>query len=153
MTILKIQTGENNPLLRQKANQVKEITPAIKQLVLDMIETMKAGDGIGLAAPQVGQLLRIIIVRPDPDKKILALINPEIKKTSFRKEIIEEGCLSLPDLSLPIKRPIKIVVQGLNLEGERVRIKAKELLARVIQHEIEHLDGILITDKNERKKS
>ncbi len=147
--ILRIQTGENNPFLRQKAKQVKEITPAIKQLVLDMTETMKAGDGIGLAAPQVGQLLRIIVVQPDPEQEVLVLINPEIKKTSFRKKIMEEGCLSLPELSLPVKRPIKIVVQGLNLEGKEIKIKTKGLLARVIQHEIEHLDGILITDKND----
>ena len=94
--ILPIQTGQDNPILRQEAKEVKEITAQIKQLVLDMIETMEAKDGIGLAAPQVGQLLQIIIAKPEPNKEALFLITPQIKKTSRKKGIMEEGCLSYP---------------------------------------------------------
>ena len=148
MAIRKIETGANNPVLRQKAKEVKEITAEIKQLVLDMIETMEAKDGIGLAAPQVSQLLQIIIAKPEANKEALVLINPQIKKTSRKKDVMEEGCLSLPNLSVPVARPVKITVQGLAPNGQSVKIKAKGLLARVIQHEIDHLDGTLIVDKN-----
>ena len=158
--ILSIQKGQDNPILRQKAKEVKEITAEIKQLVLDMIETLEANNGLGLAAPQVGQLLQIIIAKPEPDKpsttflrkvvlgkEALILINPQIKKTSRKKEVMEEGCLSLPDISIPVERPNKITVQGLALNGQLIKIKAKGLLARIIQHEIDHLSGILIVDK------
>lgn len=146
--ILKIQTGNNNPILRQKAEKVKEITAEIKQLILNMIETVENNsNNIGLAAPQVNQPLRIIIVKPLPNKKPLALINPEIKKKSFSKETIEEGCLSLPNFSVPVKRYKKIVVEGLDINGQEIRIKAKGFLARIIQHEIDHLNGVLICDK------
>jgi len=144
--ILPIQTGQDNPILKQEAKEIKEITAQIKQLVLDMIETMKVKDGLGLAAPQVGQLLQIIIAKPEPNKEALVLINPQIKKTSRKKEIIEEGCLSLPNLSVPVARSVKIIVQGLALNGQPVKIKAKGLLARIIQHEIDHLSGVLIVD-------
>jgi len=147
MTIIKIETGANNPVLRQKANQVKKVTVQIKQLALDMAETLEAHHGLGLAAPQVGQLLKIIVAKPGPNQEALVLINPQIKKTSRKTAIMEEGCLSLPNVSVPVKRPVKITVQGLDINGEMVKIKANGLLARVIQHEVEHLDGILIIDK------
>lgn len=145
--ILNIQTGQANPILHQKAREVKEITAEIKQLILDIVETLEVRQGIGLAAPQVGQLLRIITVKPELNKKAIVLINPQIKKTSWRKATLEEGCLSLPGLYLPIKRPIKITVEGLDNNGEKIKIETKDLLARIIQHEIDHLDGVLITDK------
>ena len=142
--ILSIQTGQDNPILRQKAKKVKEITAEIKQLVLDMIETLEANNGLGLAAPQVGQLFQIIIAKPETNKEALVLINPQIKKTSRKKEIMAEGCLSLPDISVSVERAVKITVQALTLNGQPVEIKAKGLLARIIQHEIDHLSGILI---------
>ena len=145
--ILSIQTGQDNPILRQKAQQVKEITAEIKQLVLDMIETLESNQGVGLAAPQVGQLLQIIIAKPEANKEALVLINPQIKKTSRKKDVMEEGCLSLPDISVPVERAVKITVQTLDINGQPNKIKAKGLLARVIQHEIDHLSGILIVDK------
>ena len=145
--ILKIQTGKNNPVLRQKAEKVNEITPIIKRLILDMIKTVKVDpNSIGLAAPQVNHSLRIIAAKPSPQEPILILINPEIKKRSFRKEIIEEGCLSLPNFSAPVKRPKKITIQGLNIKGQLIKIQAKGFLARILQHEIDHLNGILISD-------
>jgi len=145
--ILDIETGTDNKILRQKAKKVNEITPAIKQLVLDMIETIESDSAnIGLAAPQVGQSLRIITVKPSPHEPTLVLINPEIKKKSFRKITIEEGCLSLPNFFVRVKRSRQVTVQGLNLKGEMVKIKADGFLARVLQHEIDHLNGILISD-------
>jgi len=144
--ILPIQKGQNNHILRQKARQVNQITAKIKQLTLDMIDTVQADDNaIGIAAPQVGQSLRIIVVKLD--NQILVLINPVIKKTSFRQTTIEEGCLSLPGVSVPVKRPHKVTIEALNIEGQLIKIKAKDFLAHVIQHEIDHLDGILIIDK------
>ena len=147
MTIRKIETGANNSFLRQKAKQVKEITADIKQLALDMIETMETNNGLGLAACQVGQLLQIIIAKPEPNKEALVLINPQIKKTSRKKDVMEEGCLSLPNISLSVERAVKIIVQGLDINGQLVKIKAKGLLARAIQHEVDHLAGVLIVDK------
>jgi len=144
--VITIQKNKNNPILRQKAKKVNKIDAEIKQLILDMIETLEANNGIGLAAPQINQLLQIIIAKPEPDKEALVLINPQIKKTSRKKEVMEEGCLSLPDISIPIERPVKITVQGLDINGQLIKIKAKGLLARIIQHEIDHLSGILIVD-------
>jgi len=145
---LSIQTGQNNSILREKAEKVKEITPQIKKVVLDMIETIKSDkNSIGLAAPQINQSLQIIAFKLDLNKNLVVLINPKIKRASWRKEIMEESCLSLPSFSIPVKRPKKITVQGLNINGQLVKIKAEGLLARVIQHEIDHLNGILICDK------
>jgi len=143
--ILSIQTGQDNHILRQKAKEVNEINPQIKGLISDMIETLEANNGFGLAAPQVGQLLQIIVAKPEPEKEALVLINPQIKKFSRKKEIMTEGCLSLPDMAVPVERPVKITVQGLDINGQPNKIKAKGLLARIIQHEIDHLNGILIT--------
>jgi len=145
--ILPIQTDQDNPVLRQEAKEVKEITAQIKQLVLDMTETMETKDGLGLAASQVGQSLQIIIAKPEPNKEALVLINPQIKKTSRKKDIMIEGCLSLPNIEVPVERAVKITVQALDLNSQKIKIKAKGLLARVIQHEIDHLEGILIVDK------
>ncbi|MFC1700557.1 peptide deformylase [Patescibacteria group bacterium] len=145
--LLTIQTGQDNPILRQKTNKVKRITPEIKELILNMIETMDAKQGIGLAAPQVGQSLQIITIRPDPQQPAIVLINPEIIKKSFKKDIVEEGCLSLPSIQVEVKRPVSITVKAININNEQIKIKTDGLLSRVIQHEIDHLNGILIVDK------
>ena len=145
---LSIQIGQNNSILRQKAKKVKKITPQIKKAVLDMIETIKSDENsIGLAAPQINKSLQIIVFKLELDKAPIALINPEIKKASWRKETINESCLSLPGFSMPVKRSKKITVQGLNIDNELIKIKAEGFLARVIQHEIDHLNGVLICDK------
>ena len=147
MALLPIQTGQNNPVLRQKAKQVKEITADIKQLALNMVETIEANNGAGLAAPQLGQPLQIIVAKPKVNKEALVLINPQIKKISRKKDVMKEGCLSLPNIVVPVERAVKIIVQGLDINGQSVKIKAKGLLARIIQHEVDHLEGILIVDK------
>lgn len=151
--ILPIKKGQTNPILRQKAQEIKKITAQIKQLISDMNETLEVNNGLGLAAPQVGQSLRVILAKPAPNKKAVVLINPEIKKTSRKKEIMVEGCLSLPNTAIAIERSRKITVVGLDIDGKKIKIKAEGLLARVIQHEIDHLDGTLIVDKRDSSMS
>ncbi len=132
-----------DPILRKKCKEVKEITPKIKELTLNMIETMKKADGVGLAAPQVGVLKRIIVAETERGPK--GFINPKILKKSRKKETIEEGCLSFPSLFLKIKRAKEVEIEA--LDGNGKKIKAQGFLARILQHEIDHLDGILFIDK------
>lgn len=137
-----------NPVLRKKCEEVIEITEDIKKLSQEMIKILEEdeeGDGIGLAASQVGELKRIIVVKFGEGSR--AFFNPEIIKKNKETEIAEEGCLSVPGLFLKIKRAKEIAVEALNERGEKIRFKAKDMLARVFQHEIDHLDGILIIDR------
>ena len=147
MSNLKIETGADNPILRRKAKKIKEINSQIRELALNMTEMLKKdNNAVGLAAPQVGHSLQIIIIKHDPDQNPVVLINPKIIKTSFRKDTAEEGCLSLPDIFVSVKRPIKIAAETLDISGKTLKIKAEGFLARVIQHEVDHLNGILIID-------
>jgi len=134
-----------NPVLKRRSEEVKEITPEIKELVLNMTETMVKNQGIGLAASQIGELKRIIVSQTENGPRVF--INPEIIKKSKETEIKEEGCLSFPELFLKIKRAKEIEVEFLNLSGEKIKIKTEGLLARVFQHEIDHLNGILFIDR------
>jgi len=134
--------------LRGKTREVKvsELKdPKIQRLIFEMAKTMKMEKGVGLAAPQVGSDLRICTVQVEDE--VYALVNPKIKSYSRRKDIFEEGCLSFPGEFFPVERPIKVKVQARNSEGKKVVIKAGGLLARVLQHEIDHLDGILVIDR------
>ena len=134
-----------NPILRAKCESIGEITDEIRQLGQDMLRTMHANEGIGLAGPQVGKKLRIITV--DVGKEPLILVNPKIIKRSG-KFCLEEGCLSLPGISLEIKRSAQVEVEGIRPEDEKkIHIRASGILAHALQHEIDHLDGILIIDK------
>ncbi|MFH0819696.1 MAG: peptide deformylase [bacterium] len=129
-----------------KPNQkVEVIDEKIKKLISDMAETMYAAEGRGLAAPQVGVNLQIIVV--DSGDKSQAFVNPEIIKISKKSEIMEEGCLSLPGIEVKVKRSWQIEVKTLNIEGKEIKFKAEDLLARIIQHEIDHLNGKLILDR------
>lgn len=135
-------------VLRKVAEPVEEITDEIRQLARDMLEIMYDSDGVGLAAPQIGVSKRIIIVdvEPhDPSKDPIALINPEIVDRQGQ-ESTEEGCLSVPDIKGEVKRAERVTVEGLDLGGNKVRIEATELLARALQHEIDHLNGVLFID-------
>ena len=140
-----------DPVLRKKAEPVAEITDAELQLAEEMLITMYAtGNGIGLAAPQVGVLKRFLIVDvgefDDEEYEPVMLFNPEI--LDEEGEIVaEEGCLSIPNVTADVKRPEKVVVEGINVARERVRIEAEGLLARALQHEIDHLNGVLFIDK------
>ena len=137
-----------NPILRKKSIQVKrdEIkSKEFQRLCLDMAETMKEKDGIGLAAPQIGKNIRLIVV--NTADRAVCMINPKIIKKSWAKELGEEGCLSVPGVFGKVKRHKKIDCKYLDKTGKEVKIKADGLMARVIQHEIDHLDGILFIDK------
>jgi peptide deformylase len=142
----------DQPILRRKAEPVTRITPALRRLIADMVETMRAAEGIGLAAPQVGEPLRVIIVEVPEDEEVpgsgvlYAVINPEIVEASPEIEEGVEGCLSIPGWYGWVPRARWVIVRGLNPEGRRVRIRAEGLVARVFQHEIDHLDGILFPD-------
>jgi peptide deformylase len=137
-----------DPVLREKALPVAAITPALRALIDDMFETMYAEDGVGLAAPQVGVADRIIVVdlRME-DVEPFALVNPVIVEQSRGTEKGEEGCLSLPGLKDIVERSTDVIVEGLSPEGAAVRIPADGLLARVLQHEVDHLDGVLFIDR------
>jgi len=127
---------------------VSKVDKEIRQLIVDMTQTMTKEQGIGLAAPQVGVLKRVIVVHGDfKGHRILGLINPKITKMSKEKEKDIEGCLSFPGIFLEIKRAKEAEVKGLDINGKKVKLKAKGLLARVLQHEIDHLDGIVFYNR------
>jgi peptide deformylase len=130
-------------VLRKKSIQVPEVTPREVKLCEDMLLTMYTFGGIGLAAPQVGNSLQLVVA--DVGEGAIRLINPRIIKSKGEDRLVE-GCLSLPEINVDIKRPYEVVVEALNEKGEKVEVKAKGLLARVIQHEIDHLKGRLIID-------
>jgi peptide deformylase len=132
-------------ILRKKCQEIKEITPEIKELILNMAETMLKNQGIGLAAPQVEVLKKLIVV--GTEKGPLAFINPKVIKKSKETEIGEEGCLSFPGIWLKIKRAKGVEIESLNEMGEKICFKTEGLPARIFQHEIDHLDGILFIDR------
>jgi len=144
MAILEIKEyGE--PVLREKSLPVKEITPEILNLIRDMAETMYTASGVGLAAPQVGVAKRIIIIDGE-EEGLIVLVNPMMVK-SEGEVIEEEGCLSIPGVYSEVKRSSKVTVKALNESGEPIKITKEGLLARALQHEIDHLEGILFVDR------
>jgi peptide deformylase len=155
MALLQITTLPD-PVLRRKARKIAAVDKDLQPLIDNMIETMRAAPGVGLAAPQVSQSIRLIVVEygeEDEDgkevepKKLFVVINPEIVAASEEKEMGIEACLSIPGLAGEVERHSGIVIKGLNRYGKATRIKAESWLARIFQHEIDHLDGILFTDR------
>jgi peptide deformylase len=140
MAILPIRVAPD-PLLRQKAKRVRFIDSSVHKLIANMIETMHAAPGVGLAAPQVGVPLRIIVIGI-PEQEDIALINPVIVRRSGERPV-DEGCLSVPGYFGEIKRAASITVKGRDQNGKEIRIKAHDLLAQVLEHEIDHLNGTL----------
>jgi peptide deformylase len=137
-----------DPVLRQKAARVADLTDDVRRLIEDMFDTMYAEEGVGLAAPQVGVSLRVIVVDPrEPDVVPFVLVNPEVVEASEETDRAEEGCLSIPGLVEIVERPASVRVEGINRDGERVVIEAEGLLARILQHEVDHVDGILFLDR------
>ncbi len=158
MTLRTIITPDN-PVLRQKARKVTAFTPALKALFDDMVETMREAPGVGLAAPQVAVSQRVIVVEyaPEPEEgeepqkpKLYRLVNPEIAKASETTEFGAEGCLSIPGYAGEVERFTAVTVKGLNWQGKPVKVKAEGWLARIFQHEIDHLDGVLFIDRATR---
>ncbi len=138
-----------DPILRRKSREVKEINGDIRKLIDNMAKLMYKNKGIGLAAPQVGMLKRVIIA--DVGEGLVSLVNPRILWRQG-KNTMSEGCLSIPGINLEVKRSKEVIVEGLTKEGEKVQLGAVGILARVLQHEINHLDGILIIDRVPKKK-
>ncbi|MCL0075798.1 peptide deformylase [Dehalococcoidia bacterium] len=133
-----------NPILRQKSKRVSSIDGSIQKLIDDMIETMRDASGAGLAAPQIGKLLRVIVIGL-PEEEPFALINPQIVKKSGEREVVE-GCLCLPGYRCEIKRAVSVTAKGRDRHGKEVRLKAEDLLAQTLEHEIDHLNGVLYVD-------
>ena len=139
-----------DPVLRTRARPVEQIDDALRAEIARMGELMHDALGVGLAAPQLGVLHRLLVYRVQPQAPVSALINPEIEWHGGEEEIAEEGCLSLPSVLVEVERPVHIRVRGVNEDGEDVVVEASGLEARVIQHEVDHLDGVLILDRTSR---
>lgn len=143
--ILKLQINKNNPILRKKTEPIIEISSEVLDLIKDMQETMIKDNGVGLSANQVGRNIRVFVISPDLSKKQV-FINPEIIKFSKKTETVEEGCLSLPGIFFPVERAKSLKIKAVNEKGKKFKLRARGLLARAIQHEYDHLNGVLICD-------
>jgi peptide deformylase len=156
MTLRKIVTLPE-PVLRRKAHAVTKFDKDLQTLIEDMVETMREAPGVGLAAPQIGLSERLIVVEyyerdedeenEEAPKKVWAVLNPEIVKASEEMVMGIEGCLSIPNLVGEVERHNAIQVKGLNRHGKPMKIKAEGWLARIFQHEIDHLNGVMFTDR------
>ncbi len=134
-----------DPVLRRRAQPVERIDKAMRRLIDDMIDTMRAADGIGLAAPQVGVSHRLFVA--ELDDTVYVVVNPRVLRASRATEVADEGCLSLPGYVGAVERRARVIVRGLDRRGKEVTIEAEGMLARCFQHEIDHLDGVLYTDR------
>ncbi|HEX8122008.1 MAG TPA: peptide deformylase [Solirubrobacteraceae bacterium] len=139
-----------DPILRTKARPVDQFDAGLREEIERMGRLMHESIGVGLAAPQAGVSHRLLVYRTEPDSPVQALVNPEIEWTSRDKEIGEEGCLSLPGVHVEVERPVHILVRARDGDGEPVVVEASGFEARVIQHEVDHLDGVLILDRTSR---
>jgi len=139
-----------DPVLKSKASPVREFGPELRAEVERMVGIMRDAMGVGLAATQLGVLRRLLVFQAGSDSEPTALVNPEIEWLSEEVVVAEEGCLSLPRVSMDVERPLHARVSGRDIEGESVAIEASGLEARVLQHEIDHLDGVLILDRTPR---
>lgn len=141
-----------DPVLKSKASPIVNFGPELRSEVERMIEIMRDGLGIGLAATQLGVLRRLLVFQAGPESEPAALINPEVEWLSDEMAVAEEGCLSLPRVSMDVERPLFARFRGRDVEGELIVIEAAGLEARVLQHEIDHLDGVLILDRTIREQ-
>lgn len=146
MTVLPVRVLPTDAtVLRRKANKISRIDASIQTLIDDMIESMYAAEGVGIAAPQVGVSLRVVVIGL-PNEEPFALINPEIVKRSGTRRLFE-GCLSVPGYRGEIRRSVRVLAKGLNREGKGIRVKAEDnLLAQAIEHEIDHINGTIYID-------
>ncbi len=150
MTVLSV-TIHPDPVLREKCAVVDAITPEILTLLDDMVDTMYDEDGIGLAAPQIGVAKRLAVVDVEPREEgqrgnPIKLINPEVIAKSDTLTVLDEGCLSLPEMRVEVARPDEVTVRYMDIEGNMQEIHGTDLLAKCLQHEIDHLNGVLIFD-------
>ncbi|CAH0120109.1 MULTISPECIES: peptide deformylase [unclassified Paenibacillus] len=142
---IRLIVKEPDPVLHEVAKEVTKITPNIHKLLNDMAETMYDAEGVGLAAPQIGILKRVIVVDVGDENGLIELINPELVAKEG-EQFGPEGCLSIPGLNGDVRRAQQVTVKGLNRDGVEVTITGTDLLARAFQHEIDHLNGVLFTD-------
>jgi peptide deformylase len=143
-----------DPVLREKALRIETVDDDVRALAADMLETLLDAEGVGLAGPQVGERRRIIVVHPPPDggdsgtrEPPRVFLNPRVVSRSGPQESAEEGCLSIPGVYEVVKRPHAVRVEAMDLDGARIELDVEGLPARIIQHEIDHLDGILFVDR------
>lgn len=137
---------ENDEILRKKSRDVEKIDEKIQTLIDDMIETMRKYNGVGLSAVQIGVLKKVVVIDIDDGTGVKVLINPKIIKTKGEHEV-EEGCLSFPNQYAKLMRPKEVIAEALDRNGKKIIIKAKDLLAQAIAHELDHLDGVVFKDK------
>ena len=142
---IRVIRENGDEILRKRSREVEVVDDKIRELLDDMLETMHKYNGVGLAAPQVGILKRVVVIDLYDGNAPLKLVNPKIVKTKGKQEV-EEGCLSFPNQYAKVIRPEEIVAEALSENGEKIKIKAKGLLAQAICHEVDHLDGILFVD-------
>ncbi|MGO4112491.1 peptide deformylase [Rhizobium ruizarguesonis] len=148
MTVLQI-VFKPQPVLREKSTEIEEINDEIKKLAADMLDTMHESKGVGLAAVQVGVAKRLIVIdipKQDEERTPMILVNPEILTSSKKRSFFREGCLSIPGIMADIDRPSEVTIQYRDLDGNRRVINASGVLATCLQHEIDHLNGVLFTD-------
>ncbi len=138
-----------DPALKSRASKVKDFDEPLKQLAEDMMRVMRERDGVGLAANQIGRLKRIFVAAYEDEE--YAIVNPEIDELSETTEKDTEGCLSIPETRVEVERPTAVTITGQDLSGAPVRVDAEGLLARIFQHEIDHLNGVLILDRTDRE--
>lgn len=134
-----------DPILRKQAKKIGKILPALKRFTADMVETMHSHNGVGLAANQVGSLQKVAVIQIPDMEEPLILVNPEVTRREGEREVVE-GCLSLPGYRGMVKRSVKVRVRALGLDGKVIRINAEELLAQALEHETDHLNGVLFID-------
>ncbi len=138
-----------DPVLKSRATPVKDFDESLKRLSQEMMRIMRENEGVGLAANQIGRLQRIFVAAYEDEE--FAIVNPVVEWSSENKEKNTEGCLSLPEIQVEVERPYAVTVSGKDTSGTPVRIRAEGLLARIFQHEIDHLDGVLILDRTDRE--
>jgi peptide deformylase len=138
-----------DPVLKTRAAPVETFDDSLARLTEEMLATMRENDGVGLAANQVGRLKRVLVASVEDEDYVL--VNPVISERSESTERSQEGCLSIPGINVEVDRPTAVTVTGQDASGEPVRIEAQDMLARVLQHEVDHLDGVLILDRTDRQ--
>jgi peptide deformylase len=138
-----------DPVLKSRATPVKEFDESLEHLAEEMMRVMREAEGVGLAANQIGRLKRIFVAAHDDE--VYVIVNPVIEEHSETTEKDTEGCLSIPETRVEVERPTAVTVSGRDPSGEPVRVEAEGLLARIFQHEIDHLDGVLILDRTDRE--
>ena len=143
---IRIIRQTTDEILRKKSREVEIVDDKIREILDDMVETMHKYDGVGLAAPQIGILKRLVVIDLYDEKGPIKLVNPKIVKEKGTQEV-EEGCLSFPNQVGKVIRPEKVVIEALNENGKKIKIEGEGLLAQAIDHEIDHLEGILFIDK------